>query len=63
MRTADQAASSQSGDPNIKISDQIDSSAKIIAGVNLTEKKINSPWKIDSKKWKSYIDEVTTDKS
>ena len=43
---------------DIKISKQIVSSAKIIAGVNLTEKKLNSPWKIESKTWKSYIDEI-----
>ena len=43
---------------DIKISDQIVSSAKIIAGVNLTEKKLNSPWKIEAKTWKSYIDEI-----
>ena len=48
---------------DLKISDQIVSSAKIIAGVNLSEKKLNSPWKLDSKTWKSYIDEVTTKKS
>ena len=43
---------------DIKISKQIVSSAKIIAGVNLTKKKLNSPWKIESKTWKSYIDEI-----
>ena len=43
---------------DIKILDQIVSSAKVLAGVNLSKKVLNSPWKIESKKWKSYIDKI-----
>tara|TARA_B100000287_G_scaffold435023_1_gene501474 strand:- start:1895 stop:2371 length:477 start_codon:yes stop_codon:yes gene_type:complete len=43
---------------DIKISDQVVSSAKVIAGVNLSEKKLNSPWKIKTNTWKSYIDDI-----
>ena len=40
---------------NVKISNQIFASAKVTAGIDLSDKNINSPWKIDSETWKSYL--------
>ena len=40
---------------NVKISNQIFASAKVTARIDLSDKNINSPWKIDSQTWKSYL--------
>ena len=40
---------------NVKISNQIFASAKVTAGIDLSDKHINSPWKIDAETWKSYL--------
>ena len=40
---------------NIKISKKVVSNAKVLVGVDLTDKQTNTPWKIDHKTWKSYI--------
>ena len=38
-----------------KISNQIYASSEIVAGINLSNKTKNSPWKIDPETWKSYL--------
>ena len=40
---------------NVKISNQIFASAKVTVGIDLSDKHINSPWKIDTETWKSYL--------